>query len=149
MKAERFRPQVLPYRMLQEKFWAAVRAEDFAAQLLDVQSRKRKKLEAIRFNESGDFRGQTCIQKADTIAGIIRPHNIATYCYTAAEDLDFSGVRNMNVYGSGFYKKGMAGEFKMIETEADLPKGYVLCKGDCRICKMCLRGVKKIAVLKH
>jgi hypothetical protein len=149
MKAERLYPQTLPYRMSQRLYWGKHSAEQFVAEFRAFNSRRKNKIQTIRFNESGDFWSQKCIDKAEAIAKELKEDGVTCYCYTARKDLDFTGTDALIVYGSGYHKEGQSGEFKMIETRADNPKGYVICPGDCKTCDMCLKGVAKISVPKH
>ena len=149
LKAEReYRPAVLPYRRRQEKFWKDVTAESFAMQFLIINSRKGVKFDKIRLNEAGDFHTQECVDKAEAIARGLKKFGIRVYCYTARRDLDFSKVRNLVISGSNFAKDGVRGMFKMVHSIKDKPKGYGICKGDCRVCQKCLIG-RKTVILRH
>ena len=143
------RPFVQPYREAQGKYWLEMTAEEFAWQFLMINSVKGKPYTALRFNEAGDFHSQECLNKAEKIARILGRFGIKVYCYTARQDLDFSKVRNLIISGSGFQKEGIPNVFKMIEKGMEKPKGYGICKGDCRVCNRCMVRGKKTVILRH
>jgi len=149
MKAEySYRPNVLPYRRRQEKYWKQITAEEFVNQFLQINNRKRNPYQAIRLNEAGDFWSQSCVNKAEKIAKMLKPYGVKVYCYTARKDLNFSECKNIVINGSGFHKKGIRGIFVMVTDVKDKPKGYGVCCGDCRVCKRCIVG-KNTVILKH
>lgn len=148
MRPEKFRPGCLPYRKRQTKYWKEISSVDFAKEFLEVNSRKRKPFDALRFNEAGDFWTQKCVDKADSIAKILKANGVKTYCYTARKDLDFSGCKNLVVNGSGFKAKGVKGDFLFVQNASDAPKGYGVCPGDCRGCVRCIVGMKTV-IPKH
>lgn len=144
------RPTVLPYRRRQEKYWMTVRAHQFALDFLAVNVNKvRQPYTALRFNEAGDFHGQACIEKADTIARILSDFGIVVYCYTSRSDLDYSNVKSLIVMGSGFRKEGISSEFRIIAKDSDKPKGFALCPMDCKICSRCQKRGMLTAVRAH
>jgi hypothetical protein len=149
LKAERLYPNVKPYRDRQEDFWKGVDPWEFAGQLLAINALRRNKIEALRINESGDFWGQECIAKAEVIASILRLHGIDTYVYTARRDLDFSGVKELVVNGSGFRKEGITNVFQFLAKGENVPKGFAVCPGDCRICVRCRKSEKNTVVPQH
>lgn len=148
-KAECIYPYALPYRCRQKDFWLRISPEEFVFQFLIVNGTKRIPFNALRFNESGDFWGQDCIDKAEKIARLLKPYGIVCYCYTSRSDLDFSRVRKLRVSGSGFQKDGVTNEFKIIEKKEDRPKGYGICPMDCSICNRCMKTGMKTAVVIH
>jgi hypothetical protein len=145
-----YRPDVLPYRRRQEKFWSDITAEDFANQLIAINSRKRIKFDALRFNEAGDFHSQACVEKAEKIAKLLKPHGIQAYAYTARSDLDYTCIDVLVVNGSGWMKDNVTNDFKIVDKDGkNVPEGYKLCPMDCKICKRCLVKGNKTAVRKH
>jgi hypothetical protein len=145
-----YRPDVLPYRRRQEKFWLGVTAEDFAAQFLAINSRKRKPFTALRLNEAGDFHNQACVEKAEKIASILSAAGVACYAYTARKDLDYKDIDSLVVNGSGWTKEGVTNDFLIVGKDGSgLPAGYKLCPADCSICKRCLIKGSKTGVRKH
>ena len=143
------RPFVQSYREAQGKYWLEMTAEEFAWQFLIINSVKLLPYSALRFNEAGDFHSQKCLDKAEKIACMLDRFGIKTYCYTARKDLDFSKVRHLIVSGSGFQKEGIPNVFKMVEKGEEKPKGYGICKGDCRVCNRCQIRGKKTVILRH
>ena len=148
-KAERLYPNVLPYRERQASFWEKTSALDFALQFILINAMKSRSFTALRVNESGDFYGQADVDKLDRIAKILASYGVCTYVYTARKDLDYMLVKTMIVNGSGFTAPGVTNDFKYIETREDLPKGYALCPGDCKICDRCQKYAKLTACIKH
>lgn len=147
LKAETaMRPEVQPYRDRQMRFWLSCTAEEFAYQFLLINALKELPWDSLRFNESGDFHMQACVDKAERIATILKRCGIKTYCYTSRSDLDFSKVRNLIISGSGFEKEGITNVFKIVEdVKKDRPKGYGVCAMDCSKCNRCqIRGMKTV-----
>jgi len=143
------RPRVLPFRRKQKKYWLSVTPERFCLEFLALSLKKKKPFNAIRFNEAGDFHSQDCVNKAEKIARILKKFGVICYLYTSRNDLDYSHVKALKISGSGFKKKGIVNIFKIISSKKNKPKGYGLCKMDCRICNRCLRSGLKTAVIKH
>lgn len=143
-----YHPFTRPYRQRQEKYWKSTNAEKFATDFITLNMMKRIPFNALRLNEAGDFWTQECLNKAETIARILKRYHVHVYCYTARRDLDFTQCKNLVVMGSGFKKEGMRGEFRMILNKKDRPKGMGICKGDCRTCTRCLVG-RNTAILRH
>lgn len=148
LRTEKMFPKsCLVYKRKQAKFWASCTVVSFLVAL--ENTKKLSKITALRFNESGDFRSQRDIKKADLIAGFLyQRFAIKTYCYTARRDLDFSKVKYLIIMGSGFIKPGIKGEFRAIKNKVEKPKGFGLCCGDCTKCHRCIGG-KNTAVLLH
>ena len=122
-----YHPFVLPYRRRQESYWKSVRAHEFVSQFLLLNAIKEKPFTALRFNESGDFHSQACVDKAELIAMMLHRFGIRTYCYTSRSDLNFSKIRYLIISGSGFRKAGITNEFTIIFDVKDKPKGYGVC----------------------
>lgn len=142
------RPHVLPHRRKQEYYWRHITADKFALDFLSFNAMKPEPFTALRFNEAGDFHGQTCVDKAETIARILKDFGVVTYCYTSRSDLDYSKVRHLIINGSGFMKEGISGEFKII-IDKTIPEGYKLCPMNCRACSRCQKRGSKTVVEKH
>jgi len=145
LRDEQRYPGPLGYRRNQERVWDALTAEEFATDFVAIMGRRRTSTTAIRFNESGDFRSQSDVDKAAEIARLLKPRGVTVYCYTARRDLDFSAASPMVVNGSGFR---VHGEFRFIHTKAERPKNYGLCQGSCGECGRCIRGALT-CVLPH
>ncbi len=147
-KPEIIYPTVLPYRERQEKFWLENSANDICSQLGDIIKRKKIKPTLFRFNESGDFHSQECIEKLNHIAIFLLLHNVVTYGYTAREDLDFENVSFL-VKGSN-NDSGNHGKTVVLSDIADIQTGFVECIGDCKICSLCsAEKPYNIAFVKH
>lgn len=147
-KAEYLYPLALPFRERQAKLWEKITAEEFAFQFLMINSFKRNPFNALRVSESGDFHSQDCVDKMEKIARILKRYGIVTYAYTSRSDLDFSGVRDFVIHGSGFTKPGIKGIFKIIPNKKLKIKGYGMCKMNCRVCKLCQK-FSNVCTVKH
>jgi hypothetical protein len=143
-----YHPFTLPYRRSQEIYWKKTNAEKFATDFIALNMMKRIPFNALRFNESGDFWSQECVDKAEKIARILKRYKVTCYCYSSRKDLDFSHCRDLVVHGSGFKKEGMRGTFLMILNKKDRPSGFGMCPGQCGGCKRCLVG-RNTAILRH
>jgi len=144
-----YRPDVLPFRRRQEEYWKNTSAERFATDFIMLNMFKaRRPFNALRFNESGDFWSQECVDKAERIASILKRYGVTCYCYTSRKDLDFSHCHNLVVHGSGFKHEGMRGTFLMVLNKKDRPSGFGICKGSCKECKRCLVGRNTI-IIRH
>lgn len=142
-------PGVLPRREAQQVFWLKTSAEDFVVQFLLINALKEKPFTKIRLNESGDFHTQECVDKAEKIAQILSRFGIKVYCYTSREDLDFDKIKHLVVSGSGFKKVGIPNQFNIIHNMDEKPKGFGICKCDCRVCDRCSTRGKNTVVLAH
>ena len=143
-------PAPRPYRVKQMTYWLRNDAETIWQDIDKQLSRKRKLPSHFRFNESGDFWKQACIEKLDYIAGKLKDkYGIITYGYTARADLDFSGVKNFLVKGSG-HKGGNNGETRVFPKKGDIPEGWFTCPGSCKACDMCTKkNGQDVAFIKH
>jgi hypothetical protein len=149
-KAENeMRKNVLPYRRRQEAYWREVSANEFVSEFILINSMKRNPFKYIRFNESGDFISQDCVDKAEKIAKMLHRFGIKCYCYTSRSDLNFSKCRYLVVSGSNFKRAGISNIFKIIGKESELKKGYKLCVGDCKVCNRCTFKNMKTCIVKH
>jgi hypothetical protein len=143
-----YHPQVLPYRRRQEEYWKKTNATDFVKDFLIINYYRVVKFQALRLNESGDFWDQASLNKAEEIAKKLALFKIKVYCYTARKDLNYSKIKHLIILGSNFYKKGLRGVFKMVHNLKEKPKGFGICKGNCRVCNRCLMGRSSV-ILKH
>ena len=145
--AERQYPHCVPqYRDRQKAYWLSHSADEFLRDFKDILSRKINSYDSVRFDESGDFWSQECVDKMQAIAKDLKSLGITTYCYTARSDLDFSKCEDLHIMGSGF---NVHGQFKVINSEADHDKSVPLCPGDCKICDLCKHYNGTIEVVAH
>jgi hypothetical protein len=151
LKAEyEYRPDVLPFRRKQEHYWKHITAKQFVSDFVLLNSLKEVPFQNIRFSEAGDFHSQFCVDKLEQIALRLRRFGVRVYCYTSRSDLDFSKVRHAIITGSNFMKKGISNQFRIVnDVKKERMKGEGVCKGDCRVCKLCLMRNMKIVVKKH
>lgn len=131
-KAEIQYPQVTPYRKRQKRYWKDVTPENFVKRL--IKEKGRRKLKYLRFNEAGDFMSQSCVEKAATIARLLKDHGVRCYMYTARNDLDYSNRGDLVINGSSFM---VDNNFQTIYTKGEIEAPF--CIADCRKCTMCTK----------
>ena len=130
LKAERCYPQVLPYRRKQEVYWGKTPAHKIAEDLRNIILRKRNPIKYIRFSESGDFAGQSDVDKMNEVAENVP--EVQFYGYTARRDLRYDNISsNCTINGSSFMVSNM---FTAIR---DTSGHDIVCPGNCRGCDLC------------
>ena len=140
------------YRERQTEIWATISPEDFALTVIDMNKRARmNKCKFFRFNESGDFWGQDCVDKMERIAHLLHEGGgIYTYTYTARSDLNFDGCNHLTVNGSGFkvhnsYTVIDAETFALsLQQGAGRESNTFFCVANCDFCSACVhdRGLR-------
>ena len=143
-KSERLYRHALPYRERQAEYWLSCTAETFVADFLNQVKRKKTAVKYLRFNESGDFYTQDCVNKAEKIAKLLRVVPIFVYMYTARIDLNFDACKELIITGSGF----------MVHNQFNVVNAFTgenrQCKANCNICSLCTKqGKYTIEALKH
>jgi hypothetical protein len=144
-KAEVFHPTVRPFRRNQTILFDNCTAENFAKDTLAILARSRKPIKYLRFSEAGDFRSQADVDKLSQIASLLAG-KIKVYGYTARRDLDYSNLSdNITINGSGFMLHNL------FEAQANpIPTGkQKLCKGNCRLCKLCVKRSYNHVLIKY
>jgi hypothetical protein len=144
-----YRPGVYSHRLAQKNYWLSVTPEKFVIDFVTMNTLKTLPFNALRFNESGDFWSQECVEKAEEIARMLHKFDIVTYSYSARRDLDYSHCKRLIISGSGFKKEGIKNIFTMVTDLKDRPKGYGICKGNCRVCTRCLKSGLNTVVKYH
>lgn len=140
-QVERLHRVVRAFRDRQEGYWRQTAPEQIAADLLAKIRGREPPVRFLRFNESGDFWDQACVDKLSYIAKALRAAaGITTYGFTARDDLDFSRAEFL-VKGSG-HDRANNGRSIVVGNEAAIPADYVRCPEDCRVCDICKRGTK-------
>ena len=154
LKPEKQYPHCKPYRMKQAKYWLTVSAEQFANEFIEMYNRKRIKPDLFRFNESGDFYTQACVDKLYKIARLIYDATgVKSYTYTHRLDLIYYNenesiaiLKSEDIYCSGLnaqYKTVSAEQFKEIEQDVKAfpmwksNRNKYFCYADCTKCKLC------------
>lgn len=144
-KAEYMYPNALPKRRRQQYLWDNLDAETFAKAFLRVVERKRSTVDTIRFSESGDFRHESDIIKVNSIAKILKNHDIDVYTYSASHKLDWSYAEHFTVNQSNGLADYGDRLFTALPKGSDLPDGMVWCAYDisdgerkCGECKLCV-----------
>lgn len=136
-QVEKRHPVVRTYRDRQEAYWRASAKERIAEDLLGKIARRTIPTRFLRFNESGDFWTQECVEKLSYIARELKSAAaITTYGFTARHDLDFSRAEFL-VKGSG-HDRGNNGRAIVVDGEDAVPDGYVRCPENCRVCNVCM-----------
>lgn len=159
-KAERLYPGALPYRERQAAFWKSHSAQEinnrFDELLISKKRQGHQLVDSIRFlriNESGDFWGQACVDKAEAVADhLADKYGIITYGYTARADLDYTGLSWLIIRGSGIDERplGMAGVTKVVEKGEKPGKNWVICPGNCKACNVCKSHLdQNVAFVRH
>lgn len=146
MTTERMFPKTaLVWKRKQAAYWNKVSALKFVQDLLNAGARRN--MNALRLNESGDFKCQADVKKADEIAGLLKLFGIPTYCYTARADLNFAKCGHLVVNTSGFHAVGVSGVFLAVKHEEDKPFNFGVCCGDCIRCRRCIVGKNTVVIL--
>jgi hypothetical protein len=142
-------PAVEPRRNKQEEYWLGCTAEEFASQIILMNSLKELPWTHLRFSEAGDFHSQECVDKAEKIAMYLKRCGIITYGYTCRIDLDYSKVKHLIVSGTGFKTEGVSNIFTMVEDIKDRSKGWGVCCGDCSVCNRCMVRGNQTVIKRH
>lgn len=150
-KAElQYKEHVTNYRDEQEKYWLTHSKEEILEDIIKKISSRRTNTNYFRYNESGDFHSQNCIEKLSYIAdGLKCKFDIITYGFSARKDLDFSKAKFL-CKGSGF--KANNGMSIVILKDDKLPSSFIECpatecKNTCNLCK--INHEYNIAFRKH
>lgn len=147
------------FRQRQEYIWDCLDAQTWADAFLEHARRKVEHHNGnidsfeeidIRLSQSGDFRFQGDVYKAERIARILEPYGINVYTYTASDFLDWSDCEAMTVnasntkreYGHRVYTAIPANlspeDTRRVGDDAvqcpyELSGGEIQC-GECRLC---------------
>lgn len=156
-KAENIYPNTLPYRRRQEYLWDSLDPDTWAKAFLEIVSRKRKPVSAIRFSEAGDFRHESDIIRVNRIAEIVGKEGIDVYTYSASHKLDWSHARHFTVNQSNGLADYGDRRFTALPKESDLPDDMVWCPYDksdgdikCGECRLCIdKGGPDVAIELH
>jgi len=150
-KAENIYNEVLPYRRRQEYLWDSLDPDTWAKAFLQIVSRKRTPVTAIRFSEAGDFRMDSDIVRVNRIAQILKPHGIDVYTYSASSFLNWDLATDFTINQSNELADYGDRLFTAVPTVDDIPDGGVMCPfeyathtgatknerpkcGECRLC---------------
>jgi len=147
-RAERFRPNVLPFRKRQKRYWKKTSAERFVKDFKLATSRKRTRIRNLRLNEAGDFDAQEDVDKAEKIAKDLAAVRIQVYCYTARSDLDYTKCEHLTVNTSGFIKQTAVGTTNIFFAVTEYSDMHPRCPGDCRKCNICAKKHGKTTEIK-
>lgn len=101
-KSENMYPQPLAYRRRQEYLWDSLPADMWAEAFIEMVGRKRNSVDYLRLSQSGDFRSDGDIIRANIIANRLAEHGIETYTYSASDYLNWSLADSFTVNRSNF-----------------------------------------------
>ena len=135
---EKFRPNYKTFHEKQNKLWDRLKASDIA---ISLYNQSNPLIKWIRFNESGDFRGQSDVDKLFDVCLKYREidGNMGFYGYTARKDLDFDNKpSNLTVNGSGFMLDNC---FKAVDKPDKSD-----CINDCLNCDLCKKANNKTII---
>lgn len=139
MGPEWFSKDVCAHRNRQMEYWSSVTAREFVRDFLAQVTRRNGtlKVDKLRFNEAGDFRGQADVRKTENIARILKAYGVTTYLFTARKDLDFSKIEHLIVNGSNFrpYRGG-----NIFRAVPEASGKHPVCPGSCKTCTRCSRN---------
>jgi hypothetical protein len=150
-KAEKQYGTPLDYRRRQEYLRDCLDPDTFAKAFLELVSRKRNEVSALRFSEAGDFRHRGDIIWADRVAELIGQEGIKCYTYSASSDLEWSEAEHFTVNASNDLSDYGDRRY-MAFTSEEPPDGFVWCPHDkqkqdgvdpedaikCGTCRLCL-----------
>ncbi len=140
-QVERLHPVVKIFRDRQEAYWLATAKEQIAEDILRKIDRRPTPTRYLRFNESGDFWSQECVDKLSYIAKALKSAaNITAYGFSARSDLDFSKAAFL-VKGSG-HDHGNNGRCMVVSEGDAVPDDHMVCPENCRVCNVCMRDSK-------
>lgn len=128
-KAEKRYPRPLDYRRRQTELWDLTSPTKFAETLKEIIKNKRNNIDYLRLNESGDFRNNIDIRKAEKIAKELKEIGVKTYTYSASSHLsawDETDALVVNASNDQF-GDGVTREFKAVESKEDINEGEVHC----------------------
>lgn len=146
--SENIYPEALAKRRRQQYLWDNVDAATFAGAVRRVKERKRSAFDALRLSESGDFRHNGDIYKAEEIARRL-DGEIEVYTYSASHKLSgWEHVEHMTVNQSNNLADYGDRRFIALPEGSDLPDNTVWCPfdysdksgderpkcGECRLC---------------
>lgn len=145
---------VLDFTRRQEFLWDKIHPEAFVEMLLEIISRKQGEVDAIRFNQAGDFRNNQDVWKVNRIAELLNEYDIVVYTYSASNYLDWSQATSDNfiVNQSNDIENYGDRHFIVLDDIEDIPEDTVWCPYDrdvkrgrdeddrikCGECMMCM-----------
>lgn len=134
----------LAYRRRQEFLWDCLPPETFVAAFLEIVGRRENETNALRINESGDFRHDSDIIRVNRVAELLKDEGIEVYTYSASSYLDWSHNEHFTVNQSNDFADYGTRSFRAVPDESDIPADGIHCPnqrsdgeikcGDCRIC---------------
>lgn len=144
---------VLDYRKRQEFIWDYLTGEEIAHAFIKIVNRKNKDVVALRISESGDFRHNYDIVKAEKIATILKEQlGIKTYTYSSSYKLDWSNTNNLIVMESCSDHSYGDKSYIAVENEEEIPARGIICPNErdkknnvenpikCGTCRLCMQS---------
>ena len=144
LKAEIQYPACKPYRERQSSYWYSNNVNQIIS---DIQTalKRHKKVNAIRFNESGDMRDTADFRKLNKIANAI---NVPVYTYTHNRNViskitmkDVSSNLSINISFPNSKKGGF--NTYCLDTEYAKTQNVISCPGSCKKCNLCVKSKGK------
>lgn len=156
-KAENVYKNTLPYRRRQEFLWDCLDAETFAKAFVELVSRKRNEVNAIRFSEAGDFRHRGDIIKVNRIAQLVEDEGIDVYTYSASNYLNWELATDFYVNASNDIEDYGDQRYAAVPTAEDIPEEGIRCpyeatdgEIECGDCRLCITGsVEDVYITLH
>lgn len=166
MKAERLYPGCRPFRDRQSSAWDSETPQQIVDSIMEAVERSRrlygpgmpradpsKVIKYVRLSEAGDFKNQTDVDKANTIAALLGAEGITMYGYTARRDLDFTQVKLNPHFVMQGTKFMIDNEFNPTTDPALLDPttsaaGAEICDGKCPTCNKCKVKNNKVIYIK-
>jgi len=161
-KVENIYPNTLDYRRRQEFLWDCLDANTFANAFIELVSRKRNDVTALRLSEAGDFRHNGDIYKAERIAQLLEDAGIPVYTYSASYKLDgWSDTDALTVMESVTEAEYGDANYTAFDKSDGKPDGFVWCPHDlqkesgddepikCGDCRLCIDGEVDVAIPIH
>ena len=137
LEVEKAHPEIASFRNQQERYWKKACKAQIVKDILTRAEKRATPGRYVRFNESGDFWSQECVDKLSYIATeLYRQAGIITYGFSARHDLDFSAAAFL-LKGSG-HELGNNGSCIVVSEKEKCPAGFVICPEDCTVCTLCM-----------
>jgi hypothetical protein len=143
VRSEKNYPQPIDYRRRQAIIWSLLDGDTWARAFRRHVERKRNPVDALRFNEAGDFSTRQDILKLEVIGGRLNDI-VDTYTYSASSYLPWSDVDSVVINQSNQLRAYGARGFVVVDAAESIPDGAIRCPNDldesmkCGDCRLCL-----------
>lgn len=145
LKDERLWGYPLDYRRRQQIIWDSFPGPFLAEAFELILDRKRNNIDFMRLNESGDFRDEQDLVKAEIISShLLETHDIRTFTYSASDYLDWSIAETLTLNASNANFEHADQRFHVysdddpdMDDTSEMPENAVHCDDDCTECHAC------------